>query len=154
TIENRRSAYARAVRMMDSKAIRAFNLDEEPAALRDRYGRNPFGQGCLLARRLVEQEVPFIEGPLGFISGVNPNNWDTHQANLAAVQKSSAVIDPAWATLISDLRDRGLLERTLIVCMGEFGRTPTINNNRGRDHFPLAWSTVLSGAIRGGQTVG
>src|SRR3954451_9988749 len=122
-----RSAYERAVRMLHSRAADAFNLDAEPAALRDAYGRNPFGQGCLLARRLVEQGVPFVEVAL---SGVDRNQtfaWDTHQDNFESIKKLGAVLDPGWATLIEDLKLRGLLETTLVVWMGEFGRTPAIN---------------------------
>ncbi len=153
TVDSRRAAYERAVRLMRSKAGEAFRLDDEPAALRDRYGRQPFGQGCLLARRLVEHGVPFIE--VGLTNAGNGfAGWDTHQNNFEGVKQLSAVLDSGWATLIADLRDRGLLESTLIVWMGEFGRTPIINAQAGRDHFPVAWSTVLGGAIRGGQVVG
>jgi uncharacterized protein (DUF1501 family) len=150
-----RSAYERAVRMMRSRAAHAFNLDGEPAALRDAYGRNPFGQGCLLARRLVERGVPFVEVALTGVDGSQVFAWDTHQANFEAVKKLSGVLDPGWATLVEDLRMRGLLESTLIVWMGEFGRTPKINRQTGRDHFPAAWTTVLAGGgIRGGQAIG
>jgi uncharacterized protein (DUF1501 family) len=150
-----RTAYEQAVRMMRSEAVKAFQLDDEPAALRDRYGRNLFGQGCLLARRLVERGVPFVEVSLNGVQGANTFAWDTHQNNFDALKALCGVMDPGWATLISDLKDRGLLETTLIVWMGEFGRTPKINNSKGRDHFPNAWSTVLSGGgIQGGQAVG
>ena len=150
-----RSAYARAVRLMRSKAARAFQLDDEPAALRDAYGRSAFGQGCLLARRLVERGVPFVEVALSRTEGAPTVSWDTHQQNFASVQKLCGVLDPAWATLIEDLKTRGLLDTTLVVWMGEFGRTPKINNNAGRDHFPAAWSTVLGGGgIKGGQVIG
>jgi hypothetical protein len=142
-----RTAYLRAVRMMRSPAVRAFNLDEEPAKLRDRYGRNLFGQGCLLARRLVETGVPFVEVSLG--------GWDTHQNNFDAVKGLCGTLDPAWSTLLEDLGDRGLLDSTLVVWMGEFGRTPKINGQRGRDHWAVSWSTVLAGGgIKGGQAVG
>jgi hypothetical protein len=141
------AAYDRAVRLMRSAAARAFNIDEEPAALRDTYGRSLFGQSCLLARRLVERGVPFVE--------VTLNGWDTHQQNFDQVKNLSGVLDPAWATLMDDLRQRGLLDSTLIVWMGEFGRTPQITAQQGRDHFPNAWSTVLAGGgIRGGQVIG
>jgi uncharacterized protein (DUF1501 family) len=154
TTMSHRSAYARAVRLMRSPAARAFDLEEEPPALRDAYGRNAFGQGCLLARRLVERGVPFVEVSLSRVDGQAPS-WDTHQNNFASVQRLCGVLDPAWATLIEDLAARGLLETTLIVWMGEFGRTPRINNNAGRDHFPAAWTTVLGGGgIRGGQAIG
>jgi hypothetical protein len=149
------TAYNRAVRLMRSAASKAFNLDEEPAALRDAYGRNQFGQGCLLARRLVELGVPFVEVSL---SGTNNNEvfgWDTHAQNFDVVKRLSQVLDPAWATLMDDLKTRGLLDSTLIVWMGEFGRTPKINPQRGRDHFPNAWSTVLAGGgIHGGRVIG
>jgi uncharacterized protein (DUF1501 family) len=150
-----RSAYDRAVRMMRSQAAQAFDLDGEPAVLRDAYGRNAFGQGCLLARRLVEREVPFVEVALSGVDGNQSFAWDTHQQNFESVKKLSTVLDPGWATLIEDLKTRGLLDSTLIVWMGEFGRTPKINNNSGRDHFPAAWTTVLAGGgIRGGQAIG
>jgi uncharacterized protein (DUF1501 family) len=149
-----RTAYAQAVRMMRSSASGAFNLQNEPAALRDAYGRNMFGQGCLLARRLIEKGVPFVEVSLAGAPGLNTFGWDTHQNNFEAVKNLSGVLDAGWGTLITDLKDRGLLESTLIVWMGEFGRTPVINGTTGRDHFPTAWSAVLAGAVRGGQTIG
>jgi hypothetical protein len=148
-----RTAYDRAVRLMRTAASTAFNLEDEPASLRDRYGRSLFGQGCLLARRLVERGVPFVEVNLG---GFNPGsaNWDTHGNNFQIVRQLSQELDGAWASLMTDLRERGLLDSTLIVWMGEFGRTPDIQGN-GRNHFPNAWSTVLAGGgIRGGQVVG
>ena len=138
-------AYLRAVKMMRSPAAKAFDLDEEPAAVRDAYGRNPFGQGCLLARRLVERGVPFVEVTLSGVDGRNSLGWDTHAQNFDTVKSLCGVLDAGWATLISDLRSRGLLDDTLIVWMGEFGRTPKINESAGRDHFPNAWSTVLAG---------
>jgi Protein of unknown function (DUF1501) len=147
-------AYERAVRLMRTAAATAFNLEEEPSRIRDAYGRNQFGQGCLLARRLVERGVPFIEVTL---SGYNNNalGWDTHQQNFEAVRQLSQILDPAWGTLMEDLRARGLLDSTLIVWMGEFGRTPRINPQQGRDHFPNAWTTVLAGGgINGGQAYG
>jgi hypothetical protein len=148
------AAYDRAVRLMRTDAGKAFNIDEEKAEVRDRYGRNLFGQGCLLARRLVERGVPFVEVTLGATQEV-PVGWDTHQQNFDNVQKLCGVLDPAWAALLDDLKERGLLDTTLVVWMGEFGRTPTINPDRGRDHFPNAWSTVLAGGgIKGGQAVG
>jgi hypothetical protein len=149
------TAYHRAVTMMHSAAVKAFDLHEEPAALRDRYGRNLFGQGCLLARRLVEQGVPFVEVTLSAVPGQQVFGWDTHQNNFDQVQKLSAVLDAAWATLMEDLQSRGLLDSTLIVWMGEFGRTPRINPAKGRDHWASSWSTVLAGGgLRGGQVVG
>jgi hypothetical protein len=151
-----RTAYKRAVTLMRSQAGRAFNLDDEPAALRDRYGRSLFGQGCLLARRLVERGVPFVEVTLSTAPGVqNGIGWDTHAQNAENVKRLSNVLDPAWATLMDDLRDRGLLKTTLIVWMGEFGRTPMFPRPDGRDHWANSWSTVLAGGgIKGGQVVG
>jgi hypothetical protein len=150
------SAYDRAVRLMKTTAGKAFNLEDEKESLRDAYGRNLFGQGCLLARRLVERGVPFVECTL---AGVNANNgglgWDTHNDNFNQVRRLSQVLDAAWGTLMTDLQDHGLLDSTLIVWMGEFGRTPTINPQSGRDHFPNAWSTVMAGGgIKGGQAIG
>jgi hypothetical protein len=149
---SRNTAYDRAVRLMRTRAAKAFDLDGEPANLRDRYGRNRFGQCCLMARRLVERGVPFVEVGLGRTGG---SLWDSHQQNFEMVKQLSAVLDPAWGTLMEDLKDKGLLDSTLVIWMGEFGRTPKINTNNGRDHFPNAWSTVLAGGgIKGGQAVG
>jgi hypothetical protein len=152
--QSHRTAYQRAVTMMRSKATKAFDLDEEPAALRDRYGRTLFGQGCLLARRLIERGVPFVEVSLA--SAANTAlGWDTHINAFDGVRQLSEVLDPAWATLMADLKDKGLLDSTLIVWMGEFGRTPKINGNKGRDHWAVSWSTVLAGGgIKGGQVIG
>jgi len=148
------ASYAKAMRMVESDAKKAFQLDEEPAELRDAYGRNRFGQGCLLARRLVERGVAFVEVTLsGAVNNVA--GWDTHTDNWNQVKALSEVLDPAWSTLMRDLRDRGLLDSTMVIWMGEFGRTPKINPNGGRDHFPLAWSAVLGGGrIKGGQVIG
>ena len=155
TARSHRTTYRQAVRMMHSKAKDAFRLDSEPDKLKESYGLNTFGQGCLLARRLVERGVPFVEVSLNGVGGNQGFGWDTHANNFGSVKNLCGVLDPAWATLIDDLKSRGLLETTLIVWMGEFGRTPRINRNTGRDHFPAAWTTVLSGGgIRGGQAVG
>jgi hypothetical protein len=141
------TAYDRAVRLQRAAAAQAFDLSGEKNALRERYGQGLFGQGCLLARRLVERGVPFVEVTLG--------GWDTHDNNFEQVKSLCGVLDPAWATLLEDLQERGLLESTLVVWMGEFGRTPGINPRNGRDHYPAAWSVVLGGGgIKGGQTVG
>jgi hypothetical protein len=146
------AVYDQAMRMVETRGEGAFDLDQEPAELRDAYGRNRFGQGCLLARRLVQRGVPFVEVSLD--SGA-AGSWDSHLDNFRTVASLCQVLDPAWSTLLSDLRDRGLLESTLVVWMGEFGRTPKINPNSGRDHFPDAWSVALAGArIAGGQVVG
>ncbi len=151
-----RTAYQRAVTLMRSSASRAFNLEEEPNEVRDGYGRSLFGQGCLLARRLVERGVPFVEVTLSQAPGITGLGWDTHQNNFENVQKLSQVLDQAWSALLVDLRVRGLLDSTLIVWMGEFGRTPKIARDRnGRDHWANSWTTVLcGGGIRGGQVIG
>ncbi len=154
TTDSHMTAYERAVRLMRTDAKKAFNIDEEKKELRDRYGRNLFGQGCLLARRLVERGVPFVEVTLSNVNGAEAG-WDTHLNNANQVASLCKVLDPAWSTLIADLRDRGLLSSTLIVWMGEFGRTPAINPQRGRDHYPNAYSAVLAGGgIKGGQAYG
>jgi hypothetical protein len=151
-----RTTYRRANTLMKSAAVKAFDLTEEKDALRDKYGRNLFGQSCLLARRLVERGVPFVEVTLSSAPGVNNGiGWDTHNDNFESVKRLCGVLDPAWSTLMDDLADRGLLETTTIVWMGEFGRTPKINERKGRDHWAKSWSTVLAGGgIAGGQTVG
>ena len=145
--DGHRSAYDRATRLMQSDAGKVFDLTQEKDKERDRYGRNLFGQGCLLARRLVEKGVPFVE--------VNLGNWDTHGDNFTLVKGLCGTLDTAWAALMTDLKERGLLDSTLIVWMGEFGRTPRINPQKGRDHYPNAWATVLAGGgIKGGQAIG
>jgi arylsulfatase A-like enzyme len=149
-----KASYDKAMRMIETQARKAFELDDEPTELRDAYGRNRFGQSCLLARRLVERGVAFVEVALSSAPG-NVAGWDTHSDNFTQVRALSQVLDPAWATLMKDLRDRGMLESTLVVWMGEFGRTPKINPTTGRDHFPAAWSVVLGGAgVKGGQAIG
>lgn len=149
-------SYEQAVRMMKSSAVDAFNLESEDALLRDAYGRNPFGQGCLLARRLIESGVSFVEVNLSGAEGQGGGaGWDTHQENFDAVAGLCGVLDPAYATLINDLNQRALLDDTLVIWMGEFGRTPKINDNTGRDHWPKSWSTVLAGGgVKTGQTFG
>jgi hypothetical protein len=141
------NAYDRAVRLMRTTAAKAFDLDEEKAPVRDAYGRNLFGQGCLLARRLVERDVPFVE--------VTLNGWDTHGQNAATVRNLSQTVDAAWSSLMRELKERGLLETTLIVWMGEFGRTLKFPRPDGRDHWPNSFSAVLAGGgIKGGQMIG
>ena len=154
-INSHQNAYDRAVRMMQSSAGEAFDTDAEPDALRDAYGRNLFGEGCLVARRLIERGVKYVEVSLNGVDGNGGIGWDTHQDNFTAVKDLCGVLDPAWSTLLTDLRNRGLLDSTLVVWMGEFGRTPGINDMGGRDHSAAAWSTALAGGgIRGGQVVG
>ncbi|HYH65175.1 MAG TPA: DUF1501 domain-containing protein [Urbifossiella sp.] len=154
--DGHRTAYRRAAALARSAGAEAFDLTAEPAAVRDRYGRTLFGQGCLLARRLVERGVPFVEVTLSSAPGVgNGIGWDTHTDNFETVKKLCAVLDPAWAMLIDDLKARGLLDTTTIVWAGEFGRTPRINPQRGRDHWANSWSAVLAGGgVKGGQALG
>jgi hypothetical protein len=145
-----RTTYERAVTLMRDRGARAFDIASEPAASRTPYGASAFGDGCLLARRLIEAGVTFVEVTLG--------GWDTHQNNFNRVRTLSQQVDPAMSALVSDLRQRGLLDSTLVIWMGEFGRTPRINARGaqpGRDHYPRAWSSVMiGGGIRGGQVIG
>jgi uncharacterized protein (DUF1501 family) len=148
------TVYERALKLMDSSAAKAFDLTEEPTAVRDAYGRGRFGQGCLMARRLVESGVSFVEVTLGALAE-NTFGWDTHQNNFRAVKSLSDELDAGWGTLMKELGERGLLETTTILWIGEFGRTPTINMQGGRDHFPAAWTCVFAGGgIKGGQAYG
>ena len=130
------------------KAIaKAFDLGEEIKATHDAYGSSPFGQGCLLARRLVDAGVPVVEVTMG--------GWDVHAGADAALPKLCAHLDAGFANLLKDLDQRKRLDSTLIVWMGEFGRTPRINANTGRDHWSAGFSVVLAGrGIKGGQAIG
>jgi uncharacterized protein (DUF1501 family) len=133
--------------MMSSAQLRAFNTSEEPAALRKQYGDTPFGRGCLAARRLIEVGVRCVE--------VTHDGWDTHANNHKQIQELNAVLDPAFSALLGDLKQRDLLRKTIVLCLGEFGRTPSINPLGGRDHWPDGFSVALAGGgIRAGQVVG
>ena len=144
------TVYNRAIRMMQSDARQVFDLSEEPDKVRDAYGKGVFGQGCLLARRLIEHGVPLVEVSLG-----NGLGWDTHLNNFESVRELSEQLDAGWSSLMRELDERGLLESTTILWAGEFGRAPKINPNGGRDHFPQAWSCVLAGGgIQGGGVYG
>lgn len=154
-VKDKQDVYDRTSRFVLSPLLDAFELDHEPSALRDRYGRNPFGQGCLLARRLVERGVSFVEvihsGPL------NDQGWDTHKNGFNENPQLAGESDPGYASLLVDLADRGLLENTLVVWMGEFGRTPKFKENEagGRDHYAEGWIACLSGAgVKMGQVIG
>lgn len=148
------TVYQGALQLMASDAAKAFDLSQEPETVREAYGKGRFGQGCLMARRLIEQGVAFVEVSLGNIEGAQAG-WDTHLENFPAVRQLSAELDTGWSTLMTELEQRGLLETTTILWMGEFGRTPAINDSAGRDHFPAAWTAVLAGGgIRGGQAFG
>jgi uncharacterized protein (DUF1501 family) len=139
-----------------SRACRAFRLDEEPPALRDRYGRTKFGQSVLLARRLVEAGVSLVRVNWSRIAGaVNNGHWDTHSQNTRGLQQLMPIMDAAYSTLLDDLSARGLLDETLVVWMAEFGRTPRINGAAGRDHWGRVFSVALcGGGIRGGLVHG
>jgi hypothetical protein len=144
------SALDRAVRLMNSQQKRAFDVSQEPDSVRDLYGRGSFGQGCLMARRLVESGVRFVE----VISG-DGVGWDTHRDNFPRTKALSAETDMGLAALIEDLQQRGRLDSTLVIWMGEFGRTPQLTSGGGRNHWARAWTSVLAGGgIRGGQVVG
>jgi uncharacterized protein (DUF1501 family) len=138
----------RALRLMSADAAGAFDLARESAKQRERYGEHSFGQGCLLARRLIEAGIPFVE--------VYQGNWDIHEPKVVAeARELMPVVDHGIATLLDDLRERGLLDETLVIVMGEFGRTPHVNRDGGRDHYSKAWTTLLAGGVvRSGQVIG
>jgi hypothetical protein len=137
-------------------ARKAFDLDSEGPRVRDRYGRTKFGQSCLLARRLVEAGVPLVRVNWSRVAGA-PNNghWDTHSQNTKGLQALMPIMDQAYSALIEDLSDRGLLDSTLVMWTGEFGRTPKINGAGGRDHWGPVFSVALAGGgVRGGVVYG
>jgi len=146
-VTDQQSVLHGASNLVTSPKLKAFDLGQEKETTRDRYGRSPFGSGCLLARRLVESGVTFVE--------VESNGWDTHQENFERTKTLAGPTDKAFGALVGDLKERGMLERTLVAWMGEFGRTPRINPNNGRDHFPRCFSVaVAGGGIKGGQVIG
>lgn len=136
-VDDRRAILDASARLMHSTDLGAFDVSTETPATRAAYGETPFGKGCLVARRLVERGVRFIEVVL--------DGWDTHQDNFGRVKKQLDVMDPAFAALVKDLDAKHLLSSTLVLWMGDFGRTPKINANDGRDHWPGAWSAVMAG---------
>jgi hypothetical protein len=139
--------YDDAVKMMQSEELTAFDLNQEPDDLREKYGRDNFGQGCMLARRLVEHGVRYVEVSFG--------SWDTHNANFTRVPELCDELDVALSTLLQDLSSRGMLENTLVVLATEFGRTPEINVNDGRDHHPKGFSCLMAGGgVKGGYVHG
>lgn len=138
--------YDDAVRLMKSEDLKAFDLSQESEDLRKAYGRDAFGQGCLLARRLVEHGVRFIE--------VSYGSWDTHTANFINTPRLCDTLDTGLASLVTDLERRGLLDSTLVVVTSEFGRTPKINQNQGRDHYPVFSTVLMGGGIKGGVKYG
>ncbi|MBV9125586.1 MAG: DUF1501 domain-containing protein [Planctomycetes bacterium] len=133
--------------MMSSAQLKAFEVLEEPRELRLAYGDTPFGRGCLAARRLLQVGVRCVE--------VSLTGWDSHADNHNIHRKQLAILDPALSTLLRDLKEHGLLEKTVVFCAGEFGRTPRINPLAGRDHWPNGFSLALAGGgIHGGQVIG
>jgi len=142
-----RAVYEKSLKLMNSPALKAFDLNQEKAGVREAYGKKPFGQGCLLARRLIEAGVRSVE--------VTLDGWDTHINNAGATKKLLEMLDPAMARLIAELAERNRLDKTLVAWLGEFGRTPKINVLGGRDHWPKGWSAVFAGAgIKGGRVLG
>jgi uncharacterized protein (DUF1501 family) len=140
-------AYQEAVALMRSSDLAAFDLDLEPPTMQAAYGETPFGAGCLLARRLVEHGVRYVE--------IVSNGWDTHADNFDRIGDLAPAIDQGLAALLSDLDARGLLRQTLVVLVSEFGRTPDIDQDQGRNHYPQAFSALLAGGgVRGGQRYG
>lgn len=146
-LDRRRASLQRVERMLTTSFVKAIDLNGASDSDRQRYGESSFGQRCLLAKRLLESGVKFVE--------VNHDGWDTHDDNFNNVARLCSEIDGPWSTLIDDLTASGLWNDTVVIWMGEFGRTPQINGNNGRDHFPKTTPIVLGGGgIRGGQIVG
>lgn len=147
--QSHKDVYKKAVNLMTSKQMAAFRVDEEPAEVRDAYGASAFGRGLLMARRLVEQGVPFIEvGGLG--------SWDLH-ANVFETLRTQRLpmMDQAIAALVTDLKQRGMINDVTLVWMGEFARTPRINQDVGRDHWAASWSVMIGGGgLKNGQAIG
>ena len=134
--------------LMSSKQMEAFRVEKESTEMKERYGNNNFGKGCLLARRLVETGVPFVE--------VNLGGWDMHQNVFDTLQnRKLPELDQGMSALLEDLKQRGMLDSTAVIWMGEFGRTPNINGNTGRDHWARSWSVVAGGAgMKPGVAIG
>lgn len=139
--------YRKASRLMTSSRLKAFTLEGESAETQDQYGRTPFGQSCLVARRLIESGVPFVE--------VQRGGWDMHQNLWQNMPNTAGDVDRGLSTLVTDLKQRGMLEKTLVICLGEFGRTLRINQTAGRDHWARNFNLLLAGGgIKGGVCVG
>ncbi len=146
-VAKHRKLYRKSSQMVMSPKMSAFDLSQEPEHIRKQYGDSQFGADCLLARRLVEAGVPAIEISVG--------NWDTHFDNFSRTSDLCGQIDQPFAALIRDLETRGMLDKTLVVWTGEFGRTPRVNGRGGRDHYPRAYNAVLAGGgVQGGQVIG
>ncbi len=139
--------YDETLNLLQGEDMLAFDITQEPQNVRERYGNDRFGQGCMLARRLVEHGVRFIEVEYG--------GWDMHNQIDGGMRNRAPVLDRGMATLIADLDERGLLDETMVVLGSEFGRTPRVNQNAGRDHHPRAFSTVFAGGgVKGGFVLG
>ncbi|WP_437204246.1 DUF1501 domain-containing protein [Planctomicrobium sp. SH664] len=146
-VTSHRQLYQKAARLVLSPQTSVFDLEQEPADLRAEYGDTEFGRGCLLARRLVETGTTCVE--------VRSNGWDTHDDLENRISQLAGEVDPACAALLADLKSRGLLERTVVVWAGEFGRTPKLNARGGRDHYPRVFNCwIAGGGVRGGQVIG
>ncbi len=146
-VASERGLQERAHALLGPEAVETFDLSLEPEGARARYGQTPFGGSCLLARRALEHGVRFVELVL--------DGWDTHENNFEATKERMSVLDPALAALLEDLAASGLLDETLVLCMGEFGRTPDINATNGRDHHASAFSALVAGGgIQGGRVIG
>jgi hypothetical protein len=146
-VESQQKAVERAFALMRSPNLKAFDLAQEPDDVRALYGTSPFGKACLMARRLVEAGVRFVEVALA--------DWDTHADNFNRTKQLCAQLDPGMSGLLTDLERRGLLQETLVVWMGEFGRTPKINGGNGRDHYTRAFcAAAAGGGLAGGRVVG
>ena len=145
SVSSQNSAYERVRGLMSSDHL--FDIEQEPAAMREKYGPTQFGEQCLVARRLVEAGTPFVKVARAW--------WDSHGQNFETHRELCADLDHVMSALLDDLGDRGLLEHTLVITLGEFGRTPQINGSLGRDHFASAWSCSLSGCgVKGGSVYG
>jgi hypothetical protein len=143
--DSHRTAKERAWRLLRAKGV--FDITKEWPKAKERYGDTEFGRSCFLAKKLVEAGIPFVE--------VGQENYDSHGDNFVVHKACMQVLDPAWSALLTDLAESGQLQDTLVIWMGEVGRTPQINNRAGRDHFISAWTVVLSGGgIKGGQVYG
>ncbi len=146
-VRDHQALYGQTAQMVLSPRVKAFDLDAEPEKVRAAYGRSAFGQGCLMARRLIEAGVTFVE--------VQSTGWDTHANELAGLKGLIPPVDRGTAALLTDLKARGLLDNTLVIWMGEFGRTPHVNLTAGRDHYPKAFNLALAGCgVKGGQVIG
>lgn len=146
-VSNHRRIYDKSSKLVLSPDLKAFDLTGESKQTQALYSDTAFGKGCLLARRLVEAGVTYVE--------VRLNGWDTHQDNFDTVKRHAGAVDPALAGLVADLKQRGRLDKTLIVWMGEFGRTPRINPRTGRDHYPRCFNALVAGGgVKGGQVIG